>query len=621
MFLTGGSGKDKLTGGAGADTLYGLGGDDSLSGLAGEDVLTGGSGNDTLSGGANDDYLMGDAGNDRIDGGTGNDWAGYEDATSGVKVDLALTTAQNTLGAGIDTLVSIEYVYGSSYGDTLSGTAGANYIFGGDGDDKLYGRGGDDFLAGGAGNDTIDGGANDDTVSFDDGVAGGVVVSLITQTADGHGHDSLVSIEGVYGSGDADSIVGNDLDNYLFGGAGADTIVAAGGADYVDGDAGNDLLVGGAGDDYVLGGDGIDTFSFDDGVAGGVTVSLLNLVADGHGHDVLVAIENVIGSSYADTIAGDGGNNSISGGGGFDLLSGGGGNDVLVGGAGNDTIDGGAGIDTVSYDDGIVGGVIVMLDLQIADGHGADSLVSIENVHGSAYSDILIGSAADNYIYGGDGDDNLSAGIDGHDVLDGGAGNDWFFPDHSPDVIVAGGEGFDTINYEDGSGPDPLHGIVIDLANTGRQYVDATHSVILSSVEGVNGTHYSDTIAASTATNHFDGRGGPDVFVFRSLAELGNGASADVFSSVNDFDRIDLSAIDADTTTAGNQAFLAFTFVAGQQGATPHTDFTGRAGEIIENYIAEKDMYLVQFDVNGDRVADASLWFEHGGASDGVFIL
>ena len=130
MFLTGGSGKDKLTGGAGADTLYGLGGDDSLSGLAGEDVLTGGSGNDTLSGGANDDYLMGDAGNDRIDGGTGNDWAGYEDSASAVKVDLALTTAQNTLGAGTDQLVSIESVHGSSYGDTLMGTSGANY-FGG----------------------------------------------------------------------------------------------------------------------------------------------------------------------------------------------------------------------------------------------------------------------------------------------------------------------------------------------------------------------------------------------------------------------------------------------------------------------------------------------------------
>lgn len=342
MFLTGGSGKDKLTGGAGADTLYGLGGDDSLSGLAGEDVLTGGSGNDTLSGGANDDYLMGDAGNDRIDGGTGFDWAGYEDATSAVKVDLALTTAQNTLGAGTDQLVSIEYVHGSAYADTLMGTSGANYIFGGAGNDSLVGRAGDDFLAGGAGDDLIDGGANDDTVSFDDGVAGGVVVNLITQTADGHGHDSLVSIEGVYGSGDADSIVGNDVDNYLFGGAGTDTIIAGEGDDYIDGDGGDDFLVGGAGVDWIYGGGGIDTVSYDDGIAGGVEV-VLNYgsgYATGHGYDGVMSVENVVGSAYNDTVYGDYANNHISGGAGADLLFGGFGNDTIVGGAGADTLSG-----------------------------------------------------------------------------------------------------------------------------------------------------------------------------------------------------------------------------------------------------------------------------------------
>ncbi|WP_310539802.1 calcium-binding protein [Phenylobacterium sp.] len=340
MFLTGGSGKDRLTGGAGADTLYGLAGDDSLSGLGGEDVLAGNDGADTLSGGANDDYLMGGLGNDRIDGGTGFDWAGYEDATAAVRVDLALTTAQNTLGAGTDTLVSIEYVHGSSYADTLMGTSGANYIFGGAGNDSLVGRAGDDFLAGGAGDDLIDGGANDDTVSFDDGVAGGVVVNLITQTADGHGHDNLVSIEGVYGSGDADSIVGNDVGNYLFGGAGDDTIVAGDGADYIDGDDGNDLLIDGAGDDYMIGGGGIDTADFSD-AASGVSVSAIitgRWYAQGDGFDGLESIENIKGSAHNDTFYGDEVNNRLSGGAGDDLLYGGLGNDTFVGGTGADTI-------------------------------------------------------------------------------------------------------------------------------------------------------------------------------------------------------------------------------------------------------------------------------------------
>ncbi|CAN5901918.1 hypothetical protein BH11PSE1_BH11PSE1_27460 [soil metagenome] len=393
MFLTGGSGKDKLTGGAGADTLYGLGGDDSLSGLGGEDVLTGGDGNDTLSGGANDDYLVGGLGNDRIDGGTGNDWAGYEDATSGVKVDLALTTAQNTLGAGVDTLVSIEYVYGSSYGDTLMGTAGANYIFGGDGNDLLQGRAGDDFLAGGAGNDTIDGGANDDTVSFDDGVAGGVVVSLITQTADGHGHDILVSIESVYGSGDADSIVGNDLDNYLFGGAGADTIVAGGGADYVDGDAGDDIITGGAGNDYALGGDGIDTFSFDDGVAGGVQVILSISYAEGHGSDALLSFENIEGSAYNDSIYGDAVDNRLSGGAGADVVDGGVGADTLVGGAGADTLTGSEGADLFVFNLGDTSTTYGEMDL-ITDFSAGDKLdVGVAVTAGN----MLIGTTSTSY--------------------------------------------------------------------------------------------------------------------------------------------------------------------------------------------------------------------------------
>ncbi|CAN5510704.1 hypothetical protein BH10PSE5_BH10PSE5_10250 [soil metagenome] len=262
-----------------------------------------------------------------------------------MKVDLALTTAQNTLGAGTDQLISIEYVYGSSYVDTLSGTVEANYIFGGEGNDSLVGRAGDDVLAGGAGDDTIDGGANDDTVSFDDGVAGGVVVNLITQTADGHGHDNLVSIESVYGSGYADSIVGNDVDNYLFGGAGDDTIVAAGGVDYIDGDAGNDLITGGAGNDYALGGDGVDTFSFDDGVAGGVQVMLGISYAEGHGDDGLSSFENIEGSAYNDSIYGDAVDNRLSGGAGADVVDGGAGADTLVGGAGSDTLTGSDGAD------------------------------------------------------------------------------------------------------------------------------------------------------------------------------------------------------------------------------------------------------------------------------------
>jgi len=48
-----------------------------------------------------------------------------------VRVDLAITTAQNTIGAGIDTVLNMNGLSGSAYGDELYGTDGRNQIFGG----------------------------------------------------------------------------------------------------------------------------------------------------------------------------------------------------------------------------------------------------------------------------------------------------------------------------------------------------------------------------------------------------------------------------------------------------------------------------------------------------------
>ena len=56
-----------------------------------------------------------------LNGGTDIDAATYASATAGVRVDLALTGAQNTVGAGIDTLNSIEDMDGSDFADTLTG--------------------------------------------------------------------------------------------------------------------------------------------------------------------------------------------------------------------------------------------------------------------------------------------------------------------------------------------------------------------------------------------------------------------------------------------------------------------------------------------------------------------
>ncbi|CAN0484539.1 unnamed protein product, partial [Phaeothamnion confervicola] len=54
--------------------------------------------------------------------------------------------------------------------------------------------------------------------------------------------------------------------------------------------------------------------------------------------------ENLLGSSFADTLTGNIGANRLDGGAGDDTLNGGAGGDTLVGGAGNDTLVGGAGV-------------------------------------------------------------------------------------------------------------------------------------------------------------------------------------------------------------------------------------------------------------------------------------
>jgi serralysin len=72
-----------------------------------------------------------------------------------VTVSLAQTVAQNTVGAGTDTLATIEHLTGSAFSDTLTGSTGANRIAGGAGNDTINGGTGNDTLAGGVGADSF----------------------------------------------------------------------------------------------------------------------------------------------------------------------------------------------------------------------------------------------------------------------------------------------------------------------------------------------------------------------------------------------------------------------------------------------------------------------------------
>jgi len=319
-------GIEGLVGSTFDDQLIGDQQDNSLSGLDGDDLLLGGDGADTLTGGRGDDTLNGGTQRLATDANfsSGFDFASYADATSGVTIRLGATGFSGlATGAdqGTDVLIDIEYVAGSAYNDSISGTnrTGAEIFRGGEGDDTLVG--GDP-----SGTDL---GFN--MVDYRR-ASGAVQANLATGAASGaDGNDVLIGMQGILGSLYNDSLVGNAADNFFTGRAGNDTI---------DGGDGNDRV------GYNL-------------ASSGVVINLAaGTATGGEDTDTLISIENLRGSEFNDTITGSSvanniearaGNDSVSGGAGNDSMHGGFGNDTLRGEAGNDALDGGDGSDIAGF--------------------------------------------------------------------------------------------------------------------------------------------------------------------------------------------------------------------------------------------------------------------------------
>ncbi|WP_434561966.1 retention module-containing protein [Pseudomonas sp. Z4-20] len=173
-----------LTGTSGDDVLLAGNGNNVLNAGDGNDILSAGTGNNTFNGGAGGDLLYSGSGNDLLDGGSGNDTASYAHASAGVTVNLGLLAAQDTLGAGTDTLAGIESLVGSNFNDTLTGNGASNRIDGGLGHDVLNGGGGDDILIGGLGNNTLTGGSGADTFQWQAGNSGHDVITDFTPGLD-----------------------------------------------------------------------------------------------------------------------------------------------------------------------------------------------------------------------------------------------------------------------------------------------------------------------------------------------------------------------------------------------------------------------------------------------------
>jgi Ca2+-binding RTX toxin-like protein len=366
------------TGDAAGDQLYSI---ENIRGSTHDDRLIGNQDVNVIEGGAGADYIDGRG------GGLFGDIASYAHSAAGVQIDLRVAVQHSTGDADGDQLYNIGSVDGSAYNDKFVGNDQGNWFRGGDGDDTFYHSLGDDIIEGGAGSDTYVIGQLSGTT----GVSLGLFDESTTLFPDNGSPfaDNVVlwSIENVVGSQNDDSLDGSLVDSAV-----GTKINGADGDDTVYGSAGSDHLYGSRGDDHLYGQDGVD-FLFgdddDDWLSGGVGADHLdggagNNWADYSGSaravevhlqpesngfftpdygigrggeaegDTLKNIQNVQGSSYDDTLIGDGNDNILSGLGGTNTLDGGYGSDTLITGAGDDNLYGGGhnvrGSDTFVFD-------------------------------------------------------------------------------------------------------------------------------------------------------------------------------------------------------------------------------------------------------------------------------
>ena len=196
-----------------------------------------------------------------------------------------------------------------------------------------------------------------------------------------------------------------------------------------------------------------------------------------------------------------------------------------------------------------------------------------DNARGGKGADDLKGGKGADDLYGGNGADTLSGG-NGVDTLSGGKGADTLSGGKGADTL-SGGKGADTLSG--GNGADTLSG------GKGADTLSGGNGA--DTLSGGNG---ADTLSGGKGSDTLSGGKGSDTFEFNTKAE----ANGDVITDFTNADLIDLSGIDADSTTGGNQAF---TLLA--EGG-----FNGVAGEL--RIIEKSAKTVVAGDLDGDGSAE-----------------
>jgi Ca2+-binding RTX toxin-like protein len=504
------------------DTVKGGGTLDSLTGLAGDDVLDGWLGNDLLSGGLGSDTLI---------GGEGLDTATYVNSTAGVTVDLRIQgVSQNTGGEGVDTLISIEYLAGSNFGDTLMGDDGFNLItdtgtaatsVAGQ-TDSLFGFGGNDTLhvtraaAALATTLNLDGGTGDDFIEVRSGTLSTALLSGDARLLTGLSSTTYAAL-GTTGTRYLDTV---NVD----GGAGNDRIVlTAVKSAVINAGSGDDTLslslLGSATESKhtVTLGSGQDTIQLAGIGSPASTVDHGNLVTDfqvgnaGDRFEMTQFLNGVIPGSTPPppappipanpTLVGYTPSSDAFASGHLRLVQSG--TDLLL---------------QVDRDSGGAAHGFVTL-FTIANGYTGgfttfnfDGFIGALTLTGFAADETITGAIRNDTLSGGDGNDVL-IGLAGNDVLDGGNGNDTLLGGTGDDTLT-GGDGVDTASYSDATA-----GVTVNLGLTGAQ-VTGAGSDTLSGIENLTGSAFNDVLTGDSGANLIGGGAGND------LLDGGTGADA-----------------------------------------------------------------------------------------------
>jgi len=506
----------------GDDTVNGLGGNDTIFGRAGNDILSGGLGNDFLYGGDGDDTLFGGAGNDLLDGGSGVGLLYGEAGDDSFVIDDELIFSQRLFdgGTGIDTLL----IQGS--GDVTALSSATTFL-------------------------------SIERIEFDDVSANSRVFTLsIEPLLNGEVSANLI----IDGSSEADKVIvftpnsvqsfQLDLSNWMFTDwtAAQDVVEVWGSreADTIIGTTSNDRIDGFGGDDFIDGGDGIDTAVYagilDDYEIvnnGDGTYTVTDIYGfNGRGVDTLTNIEffqigtngavidlstivgpitgtsgndNLSGTTGDDEIFGLAGNDILNGLAGDDVLNGGDGADRLIGGDGADELNGGAGFDSADYR-GATSGVLFNVDTGGTFGEAlGDTFSGIERYYLSDFNDVVTGSDANEFFFGEDGNDTINAGGgidriyggDGNDIQRGQGGNDLLFGSAGADQLN-GGIGFDIATYGDAT-----EAVIVNML-TGGTGGDAAGDTYFG-IEAVYGSDFDDSLTGNNSTNELRGGDGDDM--------------------------------------------------------------------------------------------------------------